>query len=177
MGDIIFRVYSDDVLIYESQPSGNGATEAQKISIPVANTKILRLEADTNGPDTGDHADWADAKFLTMKEIDPSSTITGISIDGEPVQEFDPGQYDYYYPIEEGDAVPEVTVEKSNDAVTYEISPAKKVPGVTEITVHRPDGGTFVYRSASVSYTHLEVYKRQRLPLPKRCRKATSMQM
>src|SRR5699024_352468 len=42
MGDIIFRVYSDDVLIYESQPSGNGATEAQKISIPVANTKILR---------------------------------------------------------------------------------------------------------------------------------------
>ena len=95
MGDIIFRVYSDDVLIYESQPSGNGATEAQKISIPVANTKILRLEADTNGPDTGDHADWADAKFLTMKEIDPSSTITGISIDGEPVQEFDPGQYDY----------------------------------------------------------------------------------
>ncbi|WP_195451344.1 NPCBM/NEW2 domain-containing protein [Anaeromassilibacillus sp. 1001302B_160321_C8] len=146
MGDIIFRVYSDDVLIYESQPSGNGATEAQKISIPVANTKILRLEADTNGPDTGDHADWADAKFLTMKEIDPSSTITGISIDGEPVQEFDPGQYDYYYPIEEGDAVPEVTVEKSNDAVTYEISPAKKVPGVTEITVHRPDGGTFVYR-------------------------------
>ncbi|MBS6234527.1 MAG: NPCBM/NEW2 domain-containing protein, partial [Clostridiales bacterium] len=146
MGDVIFRVYSDDVLIYESQPSGTGAREAQKISIPVANTKILRLEADTNGPDTGDHADWADAKFLTMKEIDPISTITGISIDGKPVQEFAPGQFDYYYPIEVGDEVPEVTVQNDHEAVTYVISPAMRVPGVTKITVHRPDGGTFVYR-------------------------------
>ena len=146
MGDVIFRVYSDDVLIYESQPSGNGAREAQKISIPIANTKILHLQADTNGPDNGDHADWADAKFITMKEIDPASTITGISINGQPVKEFAPGQYDYYYPINLGDAVPEVTVQKNNDEVTYEIHSASRVPGMTEIIVHRPDGVSLTYR-------------------------------
>ncbi|WP_050699188.1 NPCBM/NEW2 domain-containing protein [Anaeromassilibacillus senegalensis] len=146
MGDVIFRVYSDDVLIYESQPSGTGAREAQKISVPVANTKILHLQADTNGPDNGDHADWADAKLLTMKEIDPASTITGIAVDGKVLQEFDPGVYVYQYPIQAGDPVPEVTVQSDNDAVSYQVYRAASVPGITMIPVTRPDGSEVVYQ-------------------------------
>ena len=37
-------------------------------------------------------------------------------------------------------------MQNDHEAVTYVISPAMRVPGVTKITVHRPDGGTFVYR-------------------------------
>jgi len=154
-GNIIFRVYSDDVLIYESKPSGTGSSNAQKISVPIANTKILRLQADKYGSDNGDHADWADAKFLIMKEVD-SNNLKGISINGKPIQEFRVGRYDYYYPIKKGDPVPQVTVEVPNDLVQYQIIEPKRVPGTTEIIVTRPDNTQVTYkihfRTATVTY-------------------------
>ena len=54
MGDIIFRVYGDGELLYESNPSGTGANNAQFFSIPIAHVKELRLEADMNGSDLPD---------------------------------------------------------------------------------------------------------------------------
>lgn len=66
-GDIIFRVYGDGALLYESKPSGNGSQNAQFVSVPVAGVKELYLESDMNGTDNGDWADWADAKFLSYE--------------------------------------------------------------------------------------------------------------
>ena len=40
-GDIIFRVYGDGELLYESKPSGTGSQNAQFFSIPIAGVKEL----------------------------------------------------------------------------------------------------------------------------------------
>ncbi|MDR2671092.1 MAG: glycoside hydrolase family 97 N-terminal domain-containing protein, partial [Oscillospiraceae bacterium] len=145
-GDVIFRVYSDDVLIYESLPSGRVSNRAQKISVPIAHTKILRLEADTNGSDNSDHADWADAKFLTLKELSPETAIAGLLVDGAPLVEFAPDRFGYQYPGHADGSVPTVHVAESDASLPHRIEPAAQVPGVTRVIVTRPDGQETIYQ-------------------------------
>jgi hypothetical protein len=155
-GDVIFRVYSDDVLIYESAASSSIGNNAQHIYVPVANTKVLRLQADPNGSDNSDHADWADARLIKMREISPDSTISGISADNLPLIEFAGGRLDYDWPVEAGAPVPAVAV-TAPSGVTFDIVPATKTPGVTKINVTRPNGANLTYTVSfrTADYTYL----------------------
>jgi len=156
LGNVIFRVYSDEVLVYESIRTSSYGYEAQRISIPIANTKVLRLEVDPDGADSHDHADWADAKFIKMREITPDSTISGISVNGVPLLEFTGGRLEYTYPVAAGDPVPEVTV-SAPTGVSFDVIPAMKTPGVTVIEVTRPGGSVMTYTVSfkTAQYTYL----------------------
>jgi hypothetical protein len=61
-GNVIFRVYGDDVLLYDSG-SMTGATATKPVSVSLTGRSVLRLVVDTNGSANSDHADWADAKI------------------------------------------------------------------------------------------------------------------
>ena len=61
-GDVIFRVYVDSGLQYDSGAMlGTSATKT--LSVPVSAGTTLRLLVDIDGSDWYDHADWADAKL------------------------------------------------------------------------------------------------------------------
>ena len=155
MGSIIFRVYGDGILLYESSPSGTGAQPAQHFSIPIKGVKELTLQADMNGDRSGDWADWADAKFLTYS--DPLATLDAISVAGKELPEFTPGQSDYYYPVQEGDPVPVVEATVSADNIVCNVSEATELPGTTVLEVTRPDGSKVAYKVHFV-YAHLAKY-------------------
>ena len=137
MGNVIFRVYGDGVLLYETEPVGYGANvTAQKIQVPIAGVKELLLEADTNGANSGDHANWADAQFVKYG----ISGLADIYVDGVSLPEYDSTRFDYYVPITEGQTeIPEVTVSCGGD-VTAEVTPATSLPGTTQITVTTKNG-------------------------------------
>jgi len=61
-GSVTFRVVADDKELYEKDFQGKAAPEA--ISLPMTNVQVLRLIVDYGSDqlDTGDHADWADAR-------------------------------------------------------------------------------------------------------------------
>ncbi|CAN5645722.1 hypothetical protein BH09PLA1_BH09PLA1_06050 [soil metagenome] len=61
-GNVIFRVYVDGVLIYDSGAM-TGASATKLLSLNVAGKSQLRLVVDSNGTNNSDHADWADAKL------------------------------------------------------------------------------------------------------------------
>ena len=71
---------------------------AQKIQVPIAGVKELLLEADTNGANSGDHANWADAQFVKYG----ISGLADIYVDGVSLPEYDSTRFDYYVPITEG---------------------------------------------------------------------------
>ncbi|MGN0275827.1 MAG: NPCBM/NEW2 domain-containing protein [Hominisplanchenecus sp.] len=143
-GNIIFRVYGDGALLYESKASGTGSQNAQFISVPVAGVKELYLESDMNGTDNGDWADWADAKFLTYQ--DPEPALEGIRIDGKYLEGFSQDVYEYYYPVEEGDAVPKLEALLSNDEMEYTVANASRLPGDAVIHVTKDDGTQLTYK-------------------------------
>lgn len=143
-GDIIVRVYGDGALLYESKPSGNGSQNAQFVSVPVAGVKELYLESDMHGTDNGDWADWADAKFLTYQEPEPA--LEGIRINGEDLEGFSQNAYEYYYPVAEGDPVPQLEALLSNDEMECTIENAASLPGDAVIRVTMNDGTQLAYK-------------------------------
>ncbi|MDR0380476.1 MAG: NPCBM/NEW2 domain-containing protein [Oscillospiraceae bacterium] len=63
-GNVKFRIYGDDVLMYESAETGNGSRNAQFVSLPVNGVNVLKIEIDELGSNDSDWADLADANFL-----------------------------------------------------------------------------------------------------------------
>lgn len=145
MGSVIFRVYGDGVLLYESEPSGMGTTgNAQSVIVPVAGVDELWLEADPDGSTAGDWSDWCDAKLVTYNN--PRATVSAISVDGNLLPEFDIDKSIYYYPAKAGAAVPEVTAVPAVEGITCQVIPAQSVPGVTTIVATTPAGTTAQYQ-------------------------------
>lgn len=63
-GSVIFRVFGDDKLLYES-PIMRGGDTPQEVKVPVKGVLLLRLEVDyADNGDVADHADWAEARLL-----------------------------------------------------------------------------------------------------------------
>ncbi|WP_082236400.1 NPCBM/NEW2 domain-containing protein [Anaeromassilibacillus senegalensis] len=144
MGNVIFRVYGDGRLLYETPAVGYGAAvTSMPISVPVAGVKELHLQADTNGANSGDHSNWADAKFVQLGV----PGLAAISVDGTELPEFRSSRYEYFVPLAEGQTeVPEVTAEVLDGMpITFEVLPAQKVPGTTEIHV-QTSTETLVYK-------------------------------
>ena len=82
-GNVKFNVYTDDKQVY----TGDAVTRESKmisLDIPVEGVKILRLNVDKNGSDSNDHADFADAKFITELADDTTPetvAVTGVTLD------------------------------------------------------------------------------------------------
>lgn len=64
-GEVIFKVYGDNTLLYES-PAMNALSSTQSIDVSVVGYTTLKLVADPNGVFYCDHADWADARLTTL---------------------------------------------------------------------------------------------------------------
>jgi len=66
-GNVIFKVYGDNVLLYQSPVMTGGA--AQSISVDVSGRSVLKLVVDMNGDNNSDHADWANAMLVPKPAI------------------------------------------------------------------------------------------------------------
>jgi hypothetical protein len=63
-GSVVFRVFADDVLLYESGVMTN-ADAARHVDVDVAGRQVLRLVVTDAGDGiAGDHGDWAGARLL-----------------------------------------------------------------------------------------------------------------
>ena len=140
-GDIIFRVYGDGVLLYESKPSGHGSENAQHFSIPVAGVKELYLQGDMNGSKDGDWADWADAKFLTWKN--PNRALSGITVDGMALR-FDPDVTEYFCVVSSDGHIPQVEAVCEAGATAI-VTQAKAQPGRATIVATSAAGEVETY--------------------------------
>ncbi|WP_197068259.1 NPCBM/NEW2 domain-containing protein [Candidatus Soleaferrea massiliensis] len=70
---VIFKVYVDGEEVFNSGVMGY-KTPAKLVSVDITGAKKLRLVVDPNGANAADHADWCDAKLMTVKEIPFQST-------------------------------------------------------------------------------------------------------
>ena len=64
-GSVIFRVYGDSVLLYDSGVM-TGTSVTKTVDVDVTGFQVLRLVVDTNGSTNSDHADWADARLVAL---------------------------------------------------------------------------------------------------------------
>ncbi len=63
-GSVIFRVYGDEKLLFES-PVVRGGDSGIELKVPIKGVLLLRLVVDyADNGDVADHADWADARLL-----------------------------------------------------------------------------------------------------------------
>ncbi len=63
-GSVVYRVYGDDKLLFESPVIRGGDTPAE-IKVPIKGVLLLRLEVDyADNGDAADHANWAEARLL-----------------------------------------------------------------------------------------------------------------
>ena len=82
-GNVKFNVYTDNTQVY----TGDAVTREsamKKLDISVEGVKMLRLNVDKNGGDSNDHADFADAKFITELADDTTPetvAVTGVTLD------------------------------------------------------------------------------------------------
>lgn len=82
-GNVKFNVYTDNKQVYTGE-AVTRASEMAKLDISVEGVKILRLNVDQNGSDSNDHADFADAKFITELADDTTPetiAVTGVTLD------------------------------------------------------------------------------------------------
>ena len=64
-GNVKFNVYTDNKQVCTQVKLLREHPRMAKLDISVEGVKILRLNVDQNGSDSNDHADFADAKFIT----------------------------------------------------------------------------------------------------------------
>ena len=75
-GSVIFRVYGDGLLLYESEVLRGTDNEAVAVSVDVSGVELLRLEVDDAGDGkNSDSGDWADAKVV--RHADPAEPDPG----------------------------------------------------------------------------------------------------
>lgn len=66
-GDVMFRIYGDGKILWQSSPVIGRAKDVVWARVSVAGVKQLRLETDPHGPDSYDHADWL-SPTVTLKK-------------------------------------------------------------------------------------------------------------
>lgn len=59
-GNAIFRIYADNMLIYERELSGG---QKDEFDLSISGVEEIRLMTDSNGADSEDHTDWADVRL------------------------------------------------------------------------------------------------------------------
>lgn len=59
-GNAIFRIYADNMLIYEKELSGG---QKDEFDLSISGVAEIRLMTDSNGVDSEDHTDWADVRL------------------------------------------------------------------------------------------------------------------
>ena len=148
-GDIIFRIYVDDVLFLEDRNTGNGI----HFSIPVSGAEKVYFQADMNGIKDSDWADLCDVKFLHYQ--DPEAGLLGITVDGTRVDSFDPDSLTYKYPIAAGSEIPQVEAVLESGASAV-VTQADGIPGFAKLTVTTVSGMEKIYtlqfRTSEVQY-------------------------
>ena len=93
-GNVKFNVYTDNTQVY----TGDAVTREsamKKLDISVEGVKMLRLNVDKNGSDSNDHADFADAKFITelADDTEPETVaVTGVTLDKSTAKLTEKGQ-------------------------------------------------------------------------------------
>lgn len=93
-GNVKFNVYTDNKQVYTGG-AVTRASEMAKLDISVEGVKILRLNVDQNGSDSNDHADFADAKFITELADDTTPetvAVTGVTLDKSTAKLTEKGQ-------------------------------------------------------------------------------------
>ena len=93
-GNVKFNVYTDNKQVYTGE-AVTRASEMAKLDISVEGVKILRLNVDQNGSDSNDHADFADAKFITELADDTTPetvAVTGVTLDKSTAKLTEKGQ-------------------------------------------------------------------------------------
>ena len=93
-GNVKFNVYTDNKQVYTGE-AVTRASEMAKLDISVEGVKILRLNVDQNGSDSNDHADFADAKFITELADDNTPetvAVTGVTLDKSTAKLTEKGQ-------------------------------------------------------------------------------------
>lgn len=83
--DVNFTVKADGKEIFRQNGVRSG--QSYPVKLDVSGVKLLSLITETNGPDSNDHAIWADARLLAADEI----LITGIAL-AEKEAELYPGE-------------------------------------------------------------------------------------
>lgn len=143
-GNVIFKIFGDGVLLYESAPSGTGSQNAQHFSIPIAGVKELHIEANMNESNDGDHAVWADAKFLSYR--DPNAFLDGITVNGEAIPGFSQDTLEYIVYAPDAGTVPQVDAIPAEGDVAYTVKQATSVPGCAQVQVEKLNGEVETYR-------------------------------
>lgn len=80
-GSVVFQVYGDGALLYQSdtRTGGGGAGQRLRIDVDVTGVSELRLVVGSAGNGNGsDHADWANALLL------PAGVASGIAVNFQP---------------------------------------------------------------------------------------------
>ena len=93
-GNVKFNVYTDNKQVYTGE-AVTRASKMAKLDISVEGVKILRLNVDQNGSDSNDHADFADAKFITELADDTTPetiAVTGVTLDKSTAKLTEKGQ-------------------------------------------------------------------------------------
>lgn len=86
-------------------------------------------------------ADMKEAGIDAFDEIEtPDVTLSSISVDGKPLQDFDPNQTDYTIELPEGTSeVPTISAEASSEWAIIDITNATSLPGTSTIYVQSSD--------------------------------------
>ena len=146
-GNVKFNVYTDNTQVY----TGDAVTREsamKKLDISVEGVKMLRLNVDKNGSDSNDHADFADAKFITelADDTEPETVaVTGVTLDKSTAKLIEKGQtVDLTATVAPENATnKKVTFATSNEAVATVDANGKVTAvgnGTATITVTTEDG-------------------------------------
>ncbi|WP_288429368.1 NPCBM/NEW2 domain-containing protein [uncultured Spirosoma sp.] len=84
-GSVIFRVYADNALVYESTlmlPT----SPTKSLNLDVRGKQTLRLVVASNGDACGDHGDWAGARLVPAGSARIGAAVLAERIDSDPVQ-------------------------------------------------------------------------------------------
>lgn len=147
-GNVKFNVYTDEKQVY----TGEAVTRASAMTpldISVEGVKILRLNVDQNGSDSNDHADFADAKFITELADDTTPetvAVTGVTLDKSTAKLTEKGQtVDLIATVAPENATNKKVSYTTSDATVATVDANGKVTavanGTATITVTTEDGG------------------------------------
>ena len=154
---LIFSIKCDGVERYKSSPINHDDQGwGELIEVNVENVQTLELIVSNNGnPTDGDWADWAGARLV---EGEPTGTLlTGIQVDGKTIEGFAGNITSYDVKLNAGTIqVPEVTVQKQDEAATVEITPAAGLPGQTVITVAKGENRSVYYVNFTIKDAGLD---------------------
>lgn len=126
-----FEVYVDDVQKFADDSISFHDKDEVRVEVDVTGAKTLRLvtTAGSNGNEWSDDLDLADAQLWYDE-----TTLETITLDGEPLEGFDPAIYAYSVTVAAGQQPPKVEAVVTGGAAA-DVVQANTVPGQATVTV------------------------------------------